>query len=227
MPDAVSREHHLRSRAERVRTALAALWGDELPDAPDPVTTVLVDAVAVDDQHGAEQRVVVQGDGLHYESLARVLADVRSGTTLQVIPPELRRRLPHFAPAPGGPADLRVAAAGTLPGEATGAWEYDAAEGTVAWDARGGALFGLGRHPGVAPLAEWLRRGVHEDDRSAVSGALRSSASTGAPCDVRFRTLSPRTGAVVACGRVLPSSSGGVRVLGFAAGHPTGDTASG
>ncbi len=36
MPDALSREHHLRRRAERVREALETLWGDELPDAPDP-----------------------------------------------------------------------------------------------------------------------------------------------------------------------------------------------
>ncbi|WP_380156742.1 hypothetical protein [Kineococcus sp. R86509] len=217
MSDALSHEHHLRHRAERVRADLEALWGDELPEAPDPVLTVLVDAVAVDDQHGVDDRLVVQGDGLGYEALARVLADVRSSATLHLVPPALRARLAGVLPPTGRLIDLRVAGEAALPSESTGAWEYDATADTVAWDARSGVLYGLGQHPGVASLPEWLRRSVHDEDRSLVSSALRSSASTGLPYDVRFRIAPPRHGVVLARGRVLNGPGGGARVLGFAA----------
>ncbi|MEZ0492930.1 hypothetical protein AB2L28_11875 [Kineococcus sp. TBRC 1896] len=217
MPDALSREHHLRRRAERVRTALEALWGDDLPDAPDPALTVLVDAVALDDQQGADERLVVQGDGLGYEALARVLADVRSSATLHLVPAALRARLAGVLPAAGRGVDLRAAGEAALPSETTGAWEYDAAGDTVSWDARSGALCGLGPTPGHAPLPEWLRRGVHEEDRTLVATALRSSAATGLPYDVRFRLAPPRDGVLLARGRVLAAPDGRVRVLGFAA----------
>lgn len=217
MPEALSREHHLRRRAERVREALETLWGDELPDAPDPVLTVLVDAVAVDDQQGVADRVVVQGDGLAYEALARVLADVRSTSTLHLVPPALRARLAGMLPTAGRVVDLRVSGEAALPSETTGAWEYDAQEDSVAWDARSGALLGLGPQAGHASLPEWLQRTVHGEDRSLVSSALRSSAATGSPYDVRFRVAPPRQGVVVARGRVLAAADGRVRVLGFAA----------
>ncbi|WP_432511123.1 hypothetical protein [Kineococcus sp. SYSU DK001] len=217
MPDALSREHHLRRRAERVRAVLEALWGDRLPDAPDPVLTVLVDAVAVDDQHGVQDHLVVQGDGLSLQALAAILADVRSGATPAMVPADLRARLAGLPPAAARVVDLREAGEVALPSEATGAWEYDAEQGTVSWDARGGALCGLGDRAGVAPLAEWLRRGVHEEDRSPVAAALRSSAATGRPYDVRFRVPPPRRAVVLARGRVLSGPGGGVRVLGFAA----------
>ncbi|MEW1957591.1 hypothetical protein [Kineococcus sp. NPDC059986] len=217
MADAVSREHHLRRRAERVRDALETLWGDELPDAPDPVLTVLVDAVAVDDQHGADDRLVVQADGLGYEALARLLADVRSVATLNLVPPALRARVAGVLPGAGRVVDLRAAGEAALPSEATGAWEYDVAEDTVAWDARSGVLHGLGQQPGHASLPEWLQRSVHVEDRALVSAALRSSATTGQPYDVRFRVAPPRQGVVVARGRVLAAADGRVRVLGFVA----------
>ncbi|WP_432540416.1 hypothetical protein [Kineococcus sp. SYSU DK002] len=217
MPDALSREHHLRRRAERVRVVLEALWGDQLPDAPDPVLTVLVDTVAVDDQHGVQDQLVVQGDGLSLQALAAVLADARSSATPALVPPDLRARLAGLRPAAERVVDLRATGEVALPSEATGAWEYDAREGTVSWDARGGALCGLGDHPGVAALPEWLRRGVHEQDRSLVAAALRSSAATGRPYDVRFRVAPPGRAVVLARGRVLTGPGGGVRVLGFAA----------
>ncbi|MEZ0165241.1 hypothetical protein AB2L27_10775 [Kineococcus sp. LSe6-4] len=217
MADALSREHHLRRRAERVKEALEALWGDELPDAPDPVLTVLVDAVAVDDQQGVDERLVVQGDGLGYEALARVLADVRSSATLHLVPPALRARLAGVLPTAGRLVDLRISGPAALPSEATGAWEYDATADTLAWDARSGTLYGLGPQPGHAPLPQWLARTVHEEDRAPVSSALRSSASTGLPCEVRFRVLPPHHGVVVARGRVLTAPDGRARVLGFAA----------
>ncbi|WP_432564837.1 hypothetical protein [Kineococcus sp. SYSU DK003] len=217
MPDALDREHQLWQRAYRIRTALEGLWGDELPGTSDPVLTVLVDAVAVDDQHGADDRLVVQGDDLTYETLARVLADVRDPATLRLLPPALRARLRPAVPTAGRPVDPRVAGEAALPSEATGAWEYEAADDVVAWDARTGALCGLGQRPGVAPLPEWLQRSVHDGDRWLVAGALRSSAATGRPYEARFRTAAPCQGVVVARGRVLAGPGGGVRVLGFAA----------
>jgi hypothetical protein len=217
VPDGLSREHHLRRRAERVRTVLEGLWGEDLPGGPEPGLTVLVDAVALDDRHGTEEGIVVQGDGLGHEVLARLLADVRDPSTRQLVPPALRDRLAALAPPAERLIDLRASGEAALPSESSGAWEYDAAADTVSWDARSGDLCGLGRRPGVASLPEWSHRSVHEEDRSAVVAALRASAATGAPYDVRFRVPAPHRGAVVARGRVVDAPGGGARVLGFAA----------
>jgi len=215
--DHLSHEHRLRRRAENVRTALEALWGDELPDSPDPVTTVLVDAVAVDDQRGSDDGLVVQGDGLSYAELARVLADVRSPTTLQRLPPGLRAHLARLLPSASRLLDLRTSGAEALPSEASGAWEYDLSTDTVSWDARAAVVWGLGQRPGAARWSEWLERSVHAEDRRSVTASVRVSAATGLPCETRFRVVPPRRAAVVSRGRVLPGPDGSVRVLGFAA----------
>jgi hypothetical protein len=60
-------------RAHHVRRLLKDLWGDELPPAPDPELTVLIDALALDDDHGREQELVTQRDGLTIEVLHRLL----------------------------------------------------------------------------------------------------------------------------------------------------------
>ncbi|NAZ83476.1 hypothetical protein GTR02_16795 [Kineococcus sp. R8] len=217
MNDPLSREHRLRRRAERVRTTLEALWGDDLPDTPDPVTTVLVDAVAVDDQLGVDDGLVVQGDGLTDAHLARVLAEVRSAATLEQLPPRLRARLAGLLPPPAPVVDLRSTGGDALPGESSGVWEYDLATGTLCWDARAAAVWGLAGGAGAAPLAEWLRRSVHADDRSALRGVLDAAVATGQPCGARFRVLPPGRAAVLARGRVLTVPGAGVRVLGFTA----------
>jgi hypothetical protein len=215
--DHLSHEHRLRRRAERVRSALEALWGDALPDAPDPVTTVLVDAVAVDDQQGSDDGLVVQGDGLSYVELARALADVRSPSTLLRLPPALRAHLATLLPSASRVVDLRASGAHALPSEASGAWEYDVSTDTVSWDARAAVVWGLGQRAGAASWREWLERSVHVEDRGAVTSSVRVSAATGLPCETRFRVVPPRRAAVVSRGRVLTGPDGSVRVLGFAA----------
>jgi len=215
--DHLSHEHRLRRRAENVRTVLEALWGDELPDSPDPVITVLVDAVAVDDQRGSDDGLVVQGDGLTYLELARVVADIRSPATLQRLPPGLRATLARLLPPGDRVVDLRATGADALPSDTCGAWEYDLSSDTVSWDARAAVLWGIGQRPGAAPWREWLERSVHAEDRRAVTASVRIAAATGLPCEMRFRVPPPRRAAVVSRGRVLPGTDGSVRVLGFAA----------
>jgi len=219
--DHLSSEHRLRRRAEQVRSALEALWGDELPDSPDPVTTVLVDAVAVDDQQGRDDGLVVQGDGLTYAELARVLADVRPPAALHRLPPGLRAHLVRLLPAGHRVVDLRASGAEALPSEASGAWEYDVSTDTVSWDARAAVVWGLGQRPGAASWSEWLERSVHADDRTSVTVSVRVAAATGLPCESRFRVVPPRRAAVVSRGRVLAVPGGSVRVLGFTAPDDT------
>ena len=132
-----------------------------------------------------------------------------------MVPPKLN----YAAPA-GEDDEMPDDVAGESPDAieaAAAGWQLVFAEDVVAWDARTGALCGLGQQPGVAPLPEWLRRSVHDEDRSLVAGSLRASATTGRPYRARFRTAGPRPGIVVARGRVLAGPGGDVRVLGFAA----------
>ncbi len=80
-----------RTRAERVRTELLSLWGDALPPTADPVLSVLSDAVAVDDLHGIDAGLVVQGDRLDLSTLAALVGDDTARVAL--LPEALRRRL--------------------------------------------------------------------------------------------------------------------------------------
>lgn len=70
MTDPLDLEHQRRTRAERVVAMLQALWGDDLPAGPHPELTVLIDAIAIDDEHATSQRLVNHGDGLTYDLLA-------------------------------------------------------------------------------------------------------------------------------------------------------------
>lgn len=78
-------EHQRRLRAERVLDTLRLLWGDELPPGPNPHLSVLIDAVAADDAHGAENRLVCQGDGLDLQTVATLwrhyLSTTRTGNS--------------------------------------------------------------------------------------------------------------------------------------------------
>lgn len=98
----------LLHRARTVRSALEALWGDELPPGEDPVTAVLADAVAADDEAGREAGYVVTGDRLGVAELAALLAlpgDARERAAR--LPDGLRSRVeallapphPHDSPA--------------------------------------------------------------------------------------------------------------------------------
>ena len=77
-----------------VRADMRELWGDEMPPAEDPPLTIFADAVALDDQHGTADGLVVQGDGLRVEALARLVGDAPDvAARLAVLPAALRRRV--------------------------------------------------------------------------------------------------------------------------------------
>jgi len=70
MGESLDVEHQRRLRAERVLTLLRELWGDEPPPGLNSQLSLLIDAVATDDEHAREQRLVSHGDGLSYTLLA-------------------------------------------------------------------------------------------------------------------------------------------------------------
>jgi len=77
-----------------VRSDIRELWGDEMPPTEDPPLTIFTDAVALDDQHGSADGLVVQGDGLRLEVLARLLADGPDpAQRLALLPVGLRQRV--------------------------------------------------------------------------------------------------------------------------------------
>ena len=81
-------------RAARVVDVLEVIWGDELPPSPDPVQTVMTDAVHSDDEQGRDDGLVVQGDALTLDVLQQLL---RAGGSVQerllLLPPDLAQRL--------------------------------------------------------------------------------------------------------------------------------------
>ena len=81
-------------RAAIVRAGLRRLWGEELPPGIEPVLKVLVDAVALDDEHGVGEDLVVQSDALTLSTLASLLrSPCAPEERLELLPPLLRRRL--------------------------------------------------------------------------------------------------------------------------------------
>lgn len=70
MSDWLDVEHQRRLRAERVLQELQDLWGDQLPPGRHPELIVLIDAIAIDDEHARDTRLVSQGDGLTLDMLA-------------------------------------------------------------------------------------------------------------------------------------------------------------
>lgn len=164
-------EHRRRLRAERVRALLADIWGDELPCGRDPVATLLVDAIAADDHHGAVEDLVVQSDGLTLGNLAELVRSSSPGRRTDLVPPELLQRLP-------------------LDGVPTsGAWEWRVDTGVFAWDACCARLIGYGDEPGGAPLDVVLHQRIHPDDRAAIVEGLHGTATTGRPYRVDFRVV--------------------------------------
>jgi len=92
-----------RRRAMLVRSDVRELWGDEMPPTEDPPLTIFTDAVALDDQHGSADGLVVQGDGLRLEVLARLLADsLDPAQCLILLPPGLRQRVAGLLREAGG-----------------------------------------------------------------------------------------------------------------------------
>lgn len=90
----VSDEHPLRHRALAVRGLLGDVWGNGMPDTPDPWLTMTTDGIACDDLVGREHGYVVLGDGLALETLAALLrAHPDPVAARAALPPALRNRL--------------------------------------------------------------------------------------------------------------------------------------
>ena len=90
----MNQDHPLRHRALAVRGLLGDLWGNHLPNTPDPWLTMTVDGVASDDQVGRDHGYVVFGDGLTLEVLRSLVRAHPDPThAMAALPPALRNRL--------------------------------------------------------------------------------------------------------------------------------------
>jgi hypothetical protein len=69
---------------------LTGLYGDELPVGDDPLLTALVDALATDDEGGARDGLVVQGDGLSRAVLGELVRAAGRGFDTTLLPVALR-----------------------------------------------------------------------------------------------------------------------------------------
>lgn len=79
-PHDLDLEHQRRLRAERVLTMLRELWGDELPPGPNAEVAVLIDTIALDDDHGAGDQLITQRDGLTYAMVAELITHYHPDT---------------------------------------------------------------------------------------------------------------------------------------------------
>ena len=205
-------EHQRRLRAERVLDTLRLLWGEDPPPGPDPHLTALIDAVAADDAHGAEDRLVCQGDGVDVRTVAALWrhylrttgtggrtdpspAHATGPTPVVALPPALLERLQRSGlldeTGPVVTSPRPVLATGGPPDidEGVGVWHLDAATGTVVYDALGAQLIGAGTagHDRVQNHLETL---VHPEDRDAIARDLEHSLRTGQDYRRRFRVVS-------------------------------------
>ncbi|WP_432544974.1 PAS domain-containing protein [Kineococcus sp. SYSU DK002] len=187
--DRLSREHHVRRRAEQVRADLEGLWGDEPPPGPDPELTSLVDALALDDDHGRRAGLLVQGDAIPFRALVRLLLTSPAGeAVLPELPPELRARV-DLAAATADPDALvtRVVDRG-VPPTPSGAFALHLEPAVVDLDERVSGLLGFAARQQRVTWEEVLSA-VHPDDREdvrrATAGALERASSLG----LRFRVL--------------------------------------
>ena len=202
---------------------LQDMWGEEMPATPDPAFTILLDAVALDDEAGRGRWLVVQGDGLSYELLAQV-TNLLPATTRRQLPQPLRQHLELYLPpassSPSEPSALPQLSQPPLLNPAVGTWELDSRTGHIAWDVRCADLLDV-RDSG-APLARQLSEVIHSDDREHVEHALATALATGGDYDAHFRTrLSDGTWAWRhGSGRVVQPPDSGARILGLMAPVP-------
>lgn len=187
--DPLSREHHVRRRAEQVRGDLEALWGDDLPPGPDPRTTELVDALALDDDHGRRNGLLVQGDSIPFHLFVRLLSSSPVGeAVLAELPSELRARI-DLAVATVDPQAMRTwAATRGLPQTPSGAFAMHVRPEVVDLDERVSGLLGFSARQHRLPWAESLRN-VHPADVAVVTEATRSAFEKQASLSMRFRVV--------------------------------------
>lgn len=187
--DRLSREHHVRRRAEQVRLELEALWGDDLPPGPDPRTTELVDSLALDDDHGRRAGLLVQGDAIPFPLLVRLLGSSSVGEeVLAELPAELRARI-DLAAATVDPQATRAWAAGRgLPQTPSGAFAMHVDPPVVDLDERVSGLLGFPSRQHRMPWSESMRN-VHPADLEVVADATASAFEKQASLSMRFRVV--------------------------------------
>jgi PAS domain-containing protein len=185
----LSREHHVRRRAEQVRTDLEALWGDQLPPGPDPRTTELVDSLALDDDLGRRNGLLVQGDSIPFHLLVRLLATSTVGqSVLAELPAQLRARI-DLSMATVDPHSMRTwAAERGLPATPSGAFAMHVDPPVVDLDERVSGLLGFPAKQHRMSWADSLEH-VHPADVSVVTEAARSACEKQASLSMRFRVV--------------------------------------
>ncbi|WP_432562522.1 PAS domain-containing protein [Kineococcus sp. SYSU DK003] len=187
--DRLSREHHVRRRAEQVRTDLDALWGEDLPPGPDPRTTALVDSLALDDDHGRRTGLLVQGDAIPFQVLVRLLLTSPLGReVLEELPAELRARVDLTAATIDPQAMRTWVATRGLPQTPSGAFAMHLEPRVVDLDERVSGLLGLPARQHRLPWGESLHR-VHPADRDRVEALTRESFEKQSSLSLRFRVV--------------------------------------
>ncbi|WP_432509990.1 PAS domain-containing protein [Kineococcus sp. SYSU DK001] len=187
--DRLSREHHVRRRAEQVRADLEGLWGDEPPPGPDPELTSLVDALALDDDHGRRAGLLVQGDAIPFHVLVRLLLTSSVGeAVLPELPPELRARIDLVAATLDPDALATWVANRGLPQTPSGAFALHLEPPVVDLDERVSGLLGFAARQQRVSWGEVLSR-VHPQDREDVRRATVEALGKASSLGMRFRVL--------------------------------------
>ena len=193
-------------RAQRVLMLLEQLWGEDLPPGPDGALTLVIDALAADDDLGAQQGVVVHGDGLTHHVLRRLLDRVPLEDRLRLIPPRL---LVHVLEDTA--AHLRDDPASRAPSTQAplrGVWDYTVETESVMWDGVCSQLLGAALVAGgddADDLTALLQRCVHPADRHLITDGLQEALRTSDAYQARFRV---RTSPVVRAGEDPRAGSG-------------------
>ena len=221
--DPLSREHHVRRRAEQVRADLAALWGGDMPPGPDPQITTLVDRLALDDDHGRRHGLVVQGDAVPFHVVVRLLVSSPVGRqVLAQLPARLRARVDLAVTTLGEPAvDVRPADHG-LPQTPSGAFALRVRPEVVDLDERTSGLLGLPARQHRLTWAQVLER-VHPADRAQVQAATLASLHKQASLHQRFRVVHDDGGVhwLSTVAHALTGEDGGTeQIVGFAMPSP-------
>ncbi|MEZ0163353.1 PAS domain-containing protein [Kineococcus sp. LSe6-4] len=221
--DSLSREHHVRRRAERVRADVQELWGDEPPPGPDPEITSLVDSIALDDDHGRQAGLLVQGDAVPFHVLVRLLLTSPVGQAVLVdLPASVRARI-DLAASTVDPVGLRSWATNRgLPQVPSGAFAMHASPQVVDLDERVSGLLGFPSRQHRLPWRESLRH-VHPDDRDRVFATTQDAFAKSSSLSLRFRVVLA-DGSVQwlsTVGHALKGEDGGTeQVVGFTMPSP-------
>ena len=221
--DPLSREHHVRRRAEQVRADLTALWGDDVPPGPDPQITALVDSLALDDEHGRRHGLVVQGDAVPFHVVVRLLVSSPVGQqVLAQLPAQLRARVDLAVATLDEPAAAVRPVEPGVPQTPSGVFALRVRPQVVDLDERTSGLLGLPARQHRLTWAQALAR-VHPADRAEVQAATLASLHERASLSLRFRVVHDDGGVhrLSTVAHALTGEDGGTeQVVGFTMPSP-------